>query len=143
MSKTYLYLLATSLFLCCNIASGQVFPAENTRLHYTMIGFFFPENISAKKYCIQIAEGRIYDEADFVRKIFINDTCISNRSIIRVPEWGKEYTWSAIPQRYEPTNGKWRYSLQYRASMITSKNDVERMIWYGQKNTKKTDIAYE
>lgn len=92
MSKTCLYLFV-AFILCNNIAKGQITPAEHSQLHYTLIGFSFPENISAQKYHISIAKGKIHDETVFSAQTIITDTCFINKKVIRVPDWGQEYTW--------------------------------------------------
>lgn len=68
-------------------------PAENNQLHYTMIGFSFPEIVQAQKYHIRIAKGKIYDEATLAAQTIITDSSYTNKKIIRVPDWGQEYTW--------------------------------------------------
>ncbi len=98
MSKIYLYLLIVCLFLCCNITSGQVFPAENSQLHYTMVGFSFPEKNQAQKYLIRVAKGKIYDDATLAVQTILTDSSFTNKKIIRVPDWGQEYTWQVIYQ---------------------------------------------
>ena len=45
----------------------------------------------------------------------------------------KKVLWSAIPQKFDPVANKWTYTDQYRACMITSRKDLEQLIWNSEK----------
>ena len=50
----------------------------------------------------------------------------------------KEILWSAIPERWSPGEHKWRSIIEYRASMIINKKELEKLIWHTEiKNTHK------
>ena len=41
----------------------------------------------------------------------------------------KNVLWSAIPEGWDKVKQKWTPIFQYRASMITDKNELGQMIW--------------
>ncbi len=125
MYKTCLYLSIVCVFLCCNIAMGQFMPAENSQLHYTMIGFSFPEFVQAQKYHIRIAKGKIYDETTFAAQTIINDSSFTNKKIIRVPDWGQEYTWQVIYQT--PSKGLQKGLLNHFSTRKVPSVDTSAM----------------
>lgn len=45
----------------------------------------------------------------------------------------KKVLWSAVPERYDPIAKKWTYTDQYRACLITSRKDLEQLIWNSEK----------
>ena len=45
----------------------------------------------------------------------------------------KKVLWSAIPERFDATTGKWTYTDQYRAYLITNHEELERLIWNSEK----------
>ncbi len=45
----------------------------------------------------------------------------------------KKLLWSAIPERWNAVDKKWDMIYDYRASMITSRQDLEQLIWKAEK----------
>ena len=45
----------------------------------------------------------------------------------------KEILWSAVCERYNRVTKQWNYVLNYRSSMITSRKELERLIWNSEK----------
>jgi len=41
----------------------------------------------------------------------------------------KEVLWAALPEKWNPENNKWESFSQYRASIITSRQQLEQLIW--------------
>ncbi len=41
----------------------------------------------------------------------------------------KKILWSAIPESYNKVQKKWFAEPSYRASIVTDKNELERLIW--------------
>ena len=44
----------------------------------------------------------------------------------------KKVLWSALPERWEKTTGKWQSTSEYRASLISSRAELECLIWAAQ-----------
>jgi len=44
----------------------------------------------------------------------------------------KKKLWSAIPETWNTEKKKWEIPGLYRASIITSRADIEKMIWNSQ-----------
>jgi hypothetical protein len=50
--------------------------------------------------------------------------------IVFIVSRNKEITWSAIPERWNMESKKWcNYWLTYRASIISSRKELEQLIW--------------
>ncbi len=45
----------------------------------------------------------------------------------------KKVLWSAIPEKLDPISHKWTYTDQYRAYLITDRQELERLIWNAEK----------
>ncbi len=45
----------------------------------------------------------------------------------------KEILWSGIAEKWMPSEKKWKTMTQYRASIISSPKEIERLIWNGMK----------
>jgi hypothetical protein len=46
----------------------------------------------------------------------------------------KEILWSAIPEKYFPSEQKWIIVPQYRASIFEGEKNIEKLIWNAEKN---------
>lgn len=77
-------------------SSSQVWPKENARLNYRIIGFSFPATEHAVKYKIEIAYELCNDEATFRPRVISSATGKNNRIIAEVPAFGRAYTWRYI-----------------------------------------------
>ncbi len=45
----------------------------------------------------------------------------------------KKILWSAIPEKWNPVDKRWDMIYDYRASLITSRQDLEQLIWNAEK----------
>jgi Arylsulfotransferase (ASST) len=72
---------------------AQILPRENSSLNYRLIGFSFPDYQNATNYKIEIATGNYNNEDSFKKNISRSFNYKTNRVIIEVPSFGKEYTW--------------------------------------------------
>lgn len=45
----------------------------------------------------------------------------------------KKILWSALPEKWNPSEKKWNVCSQYRASIITSRKELEHLIWNEEK----------
>jgi len=88
----YLFVLLFFSGLPYNIYS-QVFPKENSKLNYRLIGFNFPSVKHASKYTIEIASGNYDNEAMFKKNSIKIIAGKDNRIIGEVPSFGSTYTW--------------------------------------------------
>lgn len=79
-------------------AQAQVFPTENSQLHYRLIGFSFPAN-KEDKFTLQIAEGVYNDETSFEKKIVVTVNADKNKILAEVPAFGTNYTWRFTTQK--------------------------------------------
>ncbi len=41
----------------------------------------------------------------------------------------KKILWSAIPEKWDATDKKWKMVYQYRAGIITNRKDLEKLVW--------------
>ncbi|MCW3123248.1 MAG: hypothetical protein JWQ38_2740 [Flavipsychrobacter sp.] len=76
-------------------ASAQVLPKDGARLRHRMIGFSFPAQ-QAAKYKIEIATGNRDSEDTFKKNIVRSVDSKTNKIIIEVPLFGRDYTWRVI-----------------------------------------------
>jgi len=51
----------------------------------------------------------------------------------------KEILWSAVIEAFEPVKKIWRMNPSYRASIITTRKDLEQLIWNSEKNEQKPE----
>jgi hypothetical protein len=49
----------------------------------------------------------------------------------------KKILWSAIPEKKNLIDKSWNMVYDYRASMITSRQDLEKLIWSAEVNSGK------
>ena len=73
--------------------TAQIFPKEDSKLCYRIIGLSFPARASAVKYNIEIATGDYIDESSFEKNITVALYSKTNRVIAEVPYFGCQYTW--------------------------------------------------
>jgi len=88
---SFLFLLVISYQL-----NAQIYPQENSTLHYRIIGFSFPKIKDANNYTIEIAAGNNNTEDAFKKNIIISKKTDANKLIVEVPSFGKEYTWRSV-----------------------------------------------
>ena len=83
---------------------SQIFPKEDSKLNYRLIGFSVPPVPGAGGYTIQIAQGN-YNDADSFRKNITQTIHIeANKKIIEVPAFGTPYTWRVIAKGADQKN---------------------------------------
>jgi len=82
------------VFMPCLLFS-QIRPFEGSSLHYRLIGFSFPPGADSS-YTIQIAEGVHYRLSSFDSNIVVSGVSKTNRLILEVPAFGKDYTWRVL-----------------------------------------------
>ena len=44
---------------------------------------------------------------------------------------GKQILWSAMPEKWDQVETKWKPVFQYRASIVTQPKEIEQLIWNG------------
>ena len=54
-------------------------------------------------------------------------------SKISIVSRDKKTLWSALPEKYDPAGKKWENIELYRASIITTRKDLEQLIWNSEK----------
>ena len=54
-------------------------------------------------------------------------------SKISIVSLDKKVLWSALPEKYDPVEKKWQNIELYRASIITTRKDLEQLIWNSEK----------
>ena len=106
-----LFFIPVSLF-------AQVFPKEDSRLNYTLVGFSFPADKNAKEYKIEIADSNTADEAVFEKIMKVAAKADSNKIIAEVPYFGTWYTWRYV---YEGKGKKQVKSPLYHFSTAFAK----------------------
>lgn len=91
------------LVLCALAIPFQIFaqlrPSEGQQLNYRLAGFSFPASPKATGYTIRIAEGTYTNAAAFGAHILSSTDCPTNKSIIEIPSFGKNYTWSVVSKK--------------------------------------------
>ena len=93
----YKALVFFSIFLATHYQlSAQIYPKENSKLNYRLIGFSYPPLPEVSNYTIQIAEGNYNTDDSFEKNIINTINTQKNKVIIEVPSFGKEYTWRSI-----------------------------------------------
>jgi len=75
---------------------AQILPAEGSSLNYRLIGFTFPAQPQISDYKIEIAEGNFNERSSFEKNITKKENCKTNKIIIEVPSFGKDYTWRVV-----------------------------------------------
>ena len=84
------------LLFVSDLAQSQIWPKEGAHLNYRLIGFSLPEEKGNKDYKIEIAIGHCTSFDSFQKNIIKHIESKSNRVIVEVPSFGKEYTWRMI-----------------------------------------------
>jgi hypothetical protein len=59
--------------------------------------------------------------------LFANMSNVYTKEFILSPD--KKILWSAIPERWNAKDNKWDMILEYRASIISNRKDLEKLIW--------------
>lgn len=88
-----------------------------------------------KKMADFISGGNVEELSD--HSIF---ACMSGLSYCKlfIVDHEKKKLWSARPEKWVAFDKKWHDALQYRASIIENKNDLERLIWNAELNDQAT-----
>jgi hypothetical protein len=84
------------LALGCFSVHAQILPAEGDTINYLIAGFSVPKNKDAVKYVFKVAEGNysMADADEFAKHIIAQSKPGSNKQILELPAFGKEYTWA-------------------------------------------------
>jgi hypothetical protein len=95
---------------------SQIFPKENAKLNYRIIGFSFPAK-NKYHYKVEIAAGH-YNSADsFTNNIVNTVKSDTDRVIAVVPAFGSEYTWRVVYIGKQ----KEKHGLLYHFNTITNR----------------------
>ena len=100
---------------------AQVFPKENSKLNYRLVGFSFPSVAGVKGYTIDLVTGTYTTEAAFTKNIIYQFQTDSNRLIAEVPAFGKDYTWRI---RYTKNGAILKSVFHHFSSVISSGVDT-------------------
>ncbi len=88
-------LLLLLLFIPYPLIS-QVFPKEDSKLNYRLIGFSFLQMNDAGKCTIEIAKGNCKTADVFKKNIIISADSKKGNAIAEVPAFGSDYTWAVL-----------------------------------------------
>jgi hypothetical protein len=102
-------------------AEAQLFPKENSKLNYRLVGFSFPEVKGVKDYAVEIAAGNYNSEEAFKTNIFSSLKTASNTIVGEVPAFGREYTWRTV---YNEQGKPVRSGLHHFSVIISSEVDT-------------------
>ena len=94
-----MYKVLSILFLCItsiNQLSAQIFPKENSKLYWRIIGFSFPAQTGSITYTIEIAKGDCNSESAFEKNKITSTSGKKNKIIAEVPSFGCDYTWRTV-----------------------------------------------
>ncbi|MCD6011680.1 MAG: hypothetical protein K0Q79_1542 [Flavipsychrobacter sp.] len=75
------------------LVHAQLLPKEGSQLNYRIIGFTFPATLDPGPYTIEIAMGNYNNADSFNSNIIKTVTSKTNKTIIEVPAFAREYTW--------------------------------------------------
>jgi len=89
-------LIILILFIVSSHLRGQVFPKENSTLHYRIIGFSFPAGDGGNNYQLEIASGNYTTEDSFKKNIILSPRSKTNKLIAEVPAFASHYTWRIV-----------------------------------------------
>lgn len=83
-------------------------PVEGSKLNYTLAGFSVPEENDITEYEFKIAKGTFNDKKQFEKNIILVKRDTSNKTLIKLPSFGTEYTWQVtyLKKKKEKTSGK-------------------------------------
>ena len=116
--------IAALLFLLIGMHTGlmaQVFPKENSKLNYRLVGFSFPAVSGASGYTIELANGNVQSEAAFAKNVISTLQARSNKLIAEVPAFGREYTWCVT---YKDRGVQRKSPLHHFSVIISSATDT-------------------
>ena len=102
----YKFIVALALFIMPHLLWAQIFPGENSKLHYRLIGFSFPANTGDIDYRLEVALGNHNAEDSFRKNVFVNYTGNTNKIIAEVPYFGNDYTWRLTSTNKNVTESK-------------------------------------
>jgi hypothetical protein len=88
-------LLFVFTFLCYSL-QAQVFPKENSKLHYVLIGFRFEAVDNAQTYRLEIAKGNHNSAESFKKNVVLSKESTENKVIAEAPAFGSQYTWRVL-----------------------------------------------
>ena len=91
-----LLLLFTLFLFLSGSAIAQLFPAENARLHYRVVGFRVGNLRSNADTRIEVARGAYYSADSFMQNIVSTVVVTGNFGVVEVPSFGVGYTWRYI-----------------------------------------------
>jgi hypothetical protein len=96
---SFLYKIVSILLLCITSIgqlSAQIFPKENSKLWWRIIGFSFPAQTGSNTYTVELAKGDRNSESDFEKNKIISISRKTNKVIAEVPSFGSDYTWRTV-----------------------------------------------
>jgi hypothetical protein len=110
-----IYLLLFLQLAISSVAIAQIFPAENSKVNYRLVGFSFPAEKGISEYSVEIAIGN-YTNGDFTKNIIQTGHTHANRVVAEVPFFGRDYTWRTSFN----AKGKTTFSKLHHFSSIIS-----------------------
>jgi len=127
------------IFFIPHLLLSQILPKEGGKLNYRLIGFSFPADKQPGNYKIEIAEGSYTAKESFERHIIKTVACTTNKKIIEVPSFGKEYTWRVVHNSSSPGMNN---SLHHFSTLIFSPLDTNSVRLKVLKEAEKFKDAY-
>jgi len=127
------------LFFIPHFLSAQILPKEGSNLNYRLIGFSFPPGKQTGNYKIEIAMGNYTVKDSFERHIIQTEVCTTNKKIIEVPSFGREYTWRVI---YAGNISAENNSMQHFRTMISPDIEARNIRVRILKNAEKFKDVY-
>lgn len=101
-------LITALLLLIANNTFADIYPSDNSKVNYRIIGFTFPVVKNATDFAVEIAGGMLMDGANFNGNI-TRSSNHTNKVVAEVQNFGSEYTWRA---------------LYYRNGVVIAKSDL-------------------
>ena len=99
MCRTLFFTFLTLLF-SSSVSSAQELPKENSVLNYRIVGFYLPKLQPNQQNVIEIAQGRFNDPDSFNQKIILTTPLTGEKTIIKVPAFGQEYSWRCVDKEW-------------------------------------------
>lgn len=101
-----MYRILPLIFFVAFVATGhaQIKPAEGDILNYRLAGFSVPAVANTEKYIFEVSEYATTDNGDVYTNT-ITKTSDSNRTIIMLPAFDKEYAWRVTYQNDKKKKG--------------------------------------
>jgi hypothetical protein len=89
-------ILVFLLMVFCGSVTAQIIPTEGDTLNYRIVGFSCPKNTNAAKYIFKVSSGKysVSEEKAFAEHIVAESKPGSNKQVLELLEFGKEYTWA-------------------------------------------------